>query len=497
MPRDLAEGRPGSAHSTDDDEGDLLVLDGPATCSEDDSAEGFRALACVTVAMIAIGHCQYTWTLFVSSYADALSASTASVQAGFSAFVIFQTGSVLAIGVLLDRSRLRVAMQVGSVLVFLGLFGLSVVSSLMMLWVSCCLMGTGVGCVYNGCVATSVAIFPARRGLVAGVVAAGYGAGSLFTIGPIQSAIGSIGYAPTLRFLSLGVGVTSLVSSCALPPPRIPRRGAATTCGPAEGLPLRRTVREPSFWVLYLMLVLITCVGLVITAQLKPLADAYAVPAASVVLALQIDRVLNGVSRPAWGLISDYIGREVALGLAFGLQAAVLLVWSRLLSVPSAFVVCSALSTFSWGEVRSSRRSRPHSLFPASTPHTSSVRHATHSTTGVLALPGARRRPLRRAASLCQLRRPLHRQGRRIHPRRTAHVARRRETRLMGGSRPLHGRRERARLLARALRAAGARPGPVRRPWGPPGPWRDWDRGQVSCCVWPREAGSPCGSRLG
>lgn len=357
---DVADGRDvvASAHSTDNEEGDLLVMEGPATCSEEDSAEGCCSLACVTVAMIAIGHCQYTWTLFVASYTDSLSVSIASVQVGFSVFVILQTTSVLAIGVALDRSRLRAAMIAGSVLVGIGLFGLSVASSLGTLWLSCGLMGVGVGSVYNGCVSTSVSLFPARRGLVAGIVAAGYGAGSLFTIGPIESAIGSIGYAPTLRFLSLGVGLTSLAASCALPPPRAYRRGAATTCGASEGqLPLQRTVREPSFWLLYLMLVLITCIGLVITAQLKPLADAYGVPAASLVLALQIDRVLNGVSRPAWGLISDHLGREVALGLAFGLQAVVLLVWSRLLSVPSAFVVCSALSTFSWGEV--------YSLFPA------------------------------------------------------------------------------------------------------------------------------------
>ena len=105
------------------------------------------------------------------------------------------------------------------------------------------------------------------------------------------------------------------------------------------------------------MLVLVAFVGLVVTAQLKPMADTYHVPAESVVIALQLDRVLNGLSRPLWGLLSDSIGRGTALGLACGCQSVVLLVWSVQLDSPAAFVVCSGLSTFSWGEI--------YSLFPA------------------------------------------------------------------------------------------------------------------------------------
>ena len=68
-------------------------------------------------------------------------------------------------------------------------------------------------------------------------------------------------------------------------------------------------------------------------------ADAYQIPQSALVLALQFDRVLAAVSRPLWGTISDRIGREHALGLAFGLQAMVLLVWSRLLEYSWTFVV--------------------------------------------------------------------------------------------------------------------------------------------------------------
>ena len=161
--------------------------------SDESDARSWRTLLCVLAAMVAIGHVQYTWTLFVASYVEALGTTSTAVQFGFSVFVIFQTCSVLAIGLALDRAWLRVVMIVGSVLVGLGLGGLSIAATVPTLYVSCALAGVGVGSVYNGCIASAVGIFPARRGLVAGVVAAGYGSGSFFTVGPVQTMVAAQG----------------------------------------------------------------------------------------------------------------------------------------------------------------------------------------------------------------------------------------------------------------------------------------------------------------
>ena len=380
---------------------DPLPTTSPMSSEEDDlgaetslRTDSFRALLLAVLSMIALGHCQYTWTLFVEPFQVATAASAAQVQLGFTCFVSLQTTSVLAIGVLVPSQRLRLCMCFGAMCLLVALLGLSLARSLSSLYVSAALMGLGVGSVYSVAMSISVRAFPRRRGLAAGIVAAGYGAGTLPTIALIERTIEGVGYATALRGLAFGLSLTTLVAALAMPasfvaatseqrqqqqrrqerherqeqtqrleqaqqlkPSPIAPSAVEEVAPSVREMSLTDAAHQPSFWLLYIMLVLISFVGLVVTAQLKPIAAAYALPAASVVRAMEFDRVLNGVSRPLWGLASDAMGRENSMGLAFALQAAVLLVWSGLLASPSAFIACSGLSTFSWGEI--------YSLFPA------------------------------------------------------------------------------------------------------------------------------------
>jgi len=240
--------------------------------------------------------------------------------------------------------------------------GMSGAQSLWMLYACCALVGFGVGAIYCNAISISVSIFPSRRGLVAGITAAFYGGGSLLTVAAIASSIEVRGGATTLRYLGLALATLCLTASLGLPRETAGRAEAKRMLLPERGdgardLRLSEAARQPSFWLLYVMLVLITFVGLVVVSQIKPIGEARLIPEESVVLAMQFDRVLNFASRPTWGYLSDHIGRANALGLAFGLQACTLLLWAFTLSSPAAFVICSALSTFSWGEV--------YSLFPA------------------------------------------------------------------------------------------------------------------------------------
>lgn len=318
----------------------------------------WMSMLSVIVAQAAIGHCQYTWTLFVPALQRELGVSLAQVQLGFSLFVTCQTTSVLGLGVIVPRRLHQLAMCSGSILVGVMLCGLSASRHLATLYSCCALMGVGVGFVYNGCVSLSVSLYPRNRGMAAGLSAAAYGGGTLFTVAFIEDSIERSGHAATLRVLGLAVGASCLLSSSALPSAHwrdVARGEQVLSQGGA--VRLSEAVRGGTFWLLYLMLVLITFIGLVVTAQLRPLAEAFSVPPASLVLALQVDRVLNGLSRPLWGILSDHFGRADTLALAFGLQAAVLLYWAAHLADPITFVLCSGLSTFSWGEV--------YSLFPA------------------------------------------------------------------------------------------------------------------------------------
>lgn len=324
-----------------------------------------RALASAFVGMVAIGHCQYTWTLFVPFLQRSLQSSQAVVQGGFSCFVLFQTGSVLLSGLLITRKLHRHAMAFGGAALLVALRGLASASSVSELYAYASLMGAGVGCTYNVCMSVSVSVVQAHRGLAAGVIAAGYGAGTLPTIGYIKHQLDSLGHTVALRTLANALSATVLV--CALAMPRAaqssnPAVSTSRTSGPqvvAKGQQLRlvAAMRLQSFWVLYVMLILIATIGLIVAAQLSQVASMYSIPSASLLAALQLDRVLNGASRPLWGLVSDQIGRENALGLAFSIQAVALLAWSQMLADPRAFVLLSAVSTFGWGEI--------YSLFPA------------------------------------------------------------------------------------------------------------------------------------
>ncbi|KAL1524653.1 hypothetical protein AB1Y20_019540 [Prymnesium parvum] len=330
-------------------------------------------LLCVMVAMTAIGHCQYTWTLFVPSIKRSLHVNFAQVQLGFSIFITLQTCSVLALGVLVTPKLYKAVMCAGSLLIGGAYYGLSVSSQLGHVYVCCAALGMGVGCVYNGCVSLAVRLFPRNRGLASGMAASGYGGGTLLTVSLLRSRIESDGYQLTFRWLGVYVSLISLAASSLLPhelwmekkmeepPPHLYRMD----------VPLKKAVRKDTFWLLYLLLVLITFVGLVVTAQLRPLAEAFDIPIKTFVYALQerADRMLNFISRPLWGSVSDVIGRLEALGLAFSMQAVVLVIWSAHLGDESYFVICSALSTFSWGEV--------YSIFPAIAADLYGVQHVS------------------------------------------------------------------------------------------------------------------------
>jgi OFA family oxalate/formate antiporter-like MFS transporter len=212
--------------------------------------------------MVAIGHCQYTWTLFVPAYAQALRVGEASVQLGFSCFVALQTGSVLAFGLLAPSAGHEHSAMLGGAIVLLGaLHGLAAARDIMSLYAFAALMGVGVGSVYSVCAAVSVRASVRHRGLAAGIVAAGYGAGSLPTMALIESSIasgGEGGAAPTLRALGWGIALTVSIAAALMPRRAAPRPSLATAAGGRAGAmgtapreyTLAQAACEPSFYLL-------------------------------------------------------------------------------------------------------------------------------------------------------------------------------------------------------------------------------------------------------
>ena len=333
----------------------------------------FFGIICMTM----IANLQYGWTLFVNPITDKFGWTRAAVQVAFSIFVLTETWLVPVEGYLVDRFGPRPVVLVGGLLCGIGWVMNSFADSLMFLYVAAAVSGIGAGAVYGTCVGNALKWFPDRRGLAAGLTAAGFGAGSALTVLPIQAIIKSMGYQTAFLYFGLGQGVVVMLIALALiDPRRVINPGVAKQAAKPPNPRVLQTkrdfrpmeiVRQPVFWVMYVMFVLVAAGGLMAVAQLAPIAKDFKigdVPVSimgltlpALTFALTIDRVLNGFTRPFFGWVSDQIGRELTMLIAFSLEGVGIMCLYQFGQDPVAFVVLSGLVFFAWGEI--------YSLFPS------------------------------------------------------------------------------------------------------------------------------------
>ncbi|CAO3430462.1 oxalate/formate antiporter [Azospirillum doebereinerae] len=321
------------------------------------------------VCMSMIANLQYGWTLFVEPIDDKTGWGRTAIQVAFTIFVVTETWLVPVEGWFVDKFGPRIVVLIGAVLCALSWMLNAMADSLFLLYVAAAIGGIGAGGVYGTCVGNALKWFPDRRGLAAGITAAGFGAGSALTVVPIATMIESSGYEAT--FMAFGVGqglVVFLLAWFMVAPPKegFASAGAAAAQARRHYAP-QEMLRTPVFWVMYLMFVMVAAGGLLVTAQLGPIAADYNLEKAPVSLlgltlpaltfALSIDRVLNGITRPFFGWVSDHIGRENTMFIAFSIEAVGVMALSAYGSDPVAFVLLTGLVFFAWGEI--------YSLFPA------------------------------------------------------------------------------------------------------------------------------------
>ena len=322
------------------------------------------------ICMVMIANLQYGWTLFVNPIDQKYHWGRAAIQVAFTIFVLTETWLVPIEGYLIDKFGPRVMIGGSGVLVAIAWAINSIADSLFLLYVGAAIGGIGAGVIYGGSVGNALKWFPDRRGLAAGLTAAGFGAGSALTVIPIANMIQSSGYQSAFLRFGLGQGIVVVLVALFL---RAPKPGEVNApaapvvaqtkrdYGPAEVL------RTPVFWVMYAMFVMVGAGGLMATAQLAPIAKDFNVGGIPVSIlgitlpaltfALSIDRVLNGFCRPFFGWVSDNIGRENTMFIAF--LAEGIGIWLLYLNAsdPLLFVLLSGVVFFAWGEI--------YSLFPA------------------------------------------------------------------------------------------------------------------------------------
>ncbi len=321
------------------------------------------------IAMMAIANLQYAWTLFTTPLTKSMHATLAAVQVAFAAFILCETWLVPFEGYLIDLLGPRLVIGIGGVLVGLGWIGSGTAASLHSLYFWYSIGGIGAGAVYGGCMGNSLKWFPDHRGMCAGFTAGSYGLGTALTVAPIAKMMKVSGYQHTFIVWGIIQGIIVFVAAMLIVPP--PKNWLPKNFKPIEkvrqslvDMTSLEMIKQPSFYAIYVMMTLVAFGGLVVTAQIKPIAVFYKVDKvivlwgmSALLVAIELDRILNGLCRPFWGWVSDHIGRENTMFIAFLGQALAVLGLLRLITHPLWFVMMTGLCFFGWGEI--------FSLFPS------------------------------------------------------------------------------------------------------------------------------------
>ncbi|OLB09809.1 MAG: oxalate/formate MFS antiporter [Gammaproteobacteria bacterium 13_2_20CM_66_19] len=348
-------------------------------------AQPWTQLVIGIICMVMIANLQYGWTLFVGPIGDKYHWSKAAIQVTFTIFVLLETWLVPAEGYLVDRFGPKWIVVIGGALCGVAWTINSFAESLAMFYFAGAIGGVGAGAVYGTCIGNAVRWFPGRRGLAAGLTAAGFGMGSAATIIPIAHMIKNSGYEQTFLTFGLFQGIVVVVVGSLIAAPAVGLMVAPPKVAPGasryQAKPLEM-LSTPVFWVMYLMFIMMAAGGLMATAQLAPIAKDFKIADTPVSLigltmpaltfALSIDRILNGLTRPFFGWVSDQIGREQTMFIAFLLEGLGIIALANLGTDPVMFVLLSGLVFFAWGEI--------YSLFPSTVTDTFGATYATTNT---------------------------------------------------------------------------------------------------------------------
>ena len=326
------------------------------------------------VAMIMIANLQYAWTLFVQPLQTSTGWRLSDIQFAFTLFILCQTWVQPLDGWLIDRLGPRGFISAAGLLCGLGWAGMGYATSLPMLYALYCLAGVGAAFVYSGSIGSALKWFKEKRGLASGIMAAGFGGGTALFIPFISSMIASNGYEST--FLATGAlqGTVILIVAQFLRHPPAEAASVKPVAGAAQlgrrQFTTLEMMRTPQFFAMYIAFVLMSVGGLLVTANAGPMARSWGFSAATLTLAATLTPLANGGARVFWGWVSDRLGRENTMIIAFTLQALCLYgVVAFGQASPTMFVVTLVLVYFTWGEI--------YSLFPATAGDYFGTKHAT------------------------------------------------------------------------------------------------------------------------
>jgi len=343
------------------------------------SPNRWAQLIMVIICMVMIANLQYGWTLFVRPMNVAHGWVVADIQIAFSIFIALETWLTPIEGWLADKIGPKFVVAAGGILVAIGWIINSWADSLSVLYLGAAISGVGGGAVYASSVGNAVKWFPDRRGLAVGLTAAGYGAGAALTVIPIRMVIAAGGYEAAFFWFGLIQGAIVFLMAWFLRGPmpgQVPSAKEVKVIQSVHSYSPGQILATPVFWILYVMFVLVSASGLMATAQIALIAKDYNVAdtviflgGTTLTVALLVDNVCNGAARPLFGWISDNIGRENTMAIAFGLGGIAYWLLGSAGTSPWAFVLFAGLIFLTWGEI--------FSLFPSTCTDTFGPKFAT------------------------------------------------------------------------------------------------------------------------
>jgi len=330
--------------------------------------------------MISISSPQYVWALFTRPLMEKLHAPLAEIQITFSLLIILQTFFSPLQGKLIDRFGPRVLITIGTLMAGISWMLVSRLDSLFELYLYYGVIGgLGTGIVYIGVVGLMVRWFPEKRGFATGMVAAGYGMGAILTTFPVTASLATAGLEKTFWQFGIMMASVGFIASQGLRMPKdsIESRAGQRSADAPKSFSSKEMLRQPIFWLMFIMMTMMSTSGLMVTSQMAIFAEDFGITSITILgmaalpLAMTIDRLMNGLTRPFCGYISDRIGREKMMFFAFGLEGIAMTLWLLCKSDPVLFVLLSGVVFFGWGEI--------FSLFPATLTDTFGTRFATEN----------------------------------------------------------------------------------------------------------------------
>ena len=322
-------------------------------------------LAAGVTAMVVISNFQYAFTLFTPGLKQQFaSVPYSDIALIYTLFILFETWPVPVAGYFIDKFGIRNLMLIGSVLIFLGwTMGGTIATSVFHLYICYgVLAGTGAGIIYIATVANAVKWFPDKRGLAAGLTAAGFGGGSALTLIPISGSIASMGWAGAMATWGVGQGIVAMVMALIL---RHPPKGwlPKDWVQPKAVVQTRREftsaqmMSRKEFYIMYVMFLMVCTGGLMTTGNMSQIAkslnvfDAQIMGIAIVPLTATLAGVTNALARIMWGAVSDRFGREYTMAFAFALEGVLIFLMTQIMGMPIAFMILMPFVFLAWGEI--------------------------------------------------------------------------------------------------------------------------------------------------